>query len=130
MTIKRLEELEGIVSALASNSQAIQMQLGQGGAPEWRRKAKAALFHVNEKLRKARAELKSLRRERNERVVAARGIDVRDADALIAHAYQLLHRLVCDGVEIDPQEQAVIDGLRHYLQHVDVDAIAAAGPKS
>jgi hypothetical protein len=69
-------------------------------------------------LREVNTEIKSLRRLRNERVVAAMGLDVRDPDSLIAHAFNLLHRLASEGVDLDPQEQATVDGLRHYLAHV------------
>lgn len=67
------------------------------------------------------ARLKELRRKRNEDLVAARGIDSRDPITLIGHAFNLLHRLACDGVDLDPQEQAVVDALRHYLAHIRND---------
>lgn len=130
MDLNRLAELENqrraIVDELATiNAQLSQTRRFEGGRmlmrseySQWRNKATLAKMHKERALRDLNFEIKQLRRERNERVIAARGVDVKDPDTLIAHAYALLHRLAAEGVELDAQEQAVVDGLRHHLQHV------------
>jgi len=130
MDLERLAALEQQRAAIVDELTGINAQLSQtrrfeGGRmltraeySQWRNKAVLAKMHRERALRAINVEIKGLRRERNERVIAAKGVDVRDPDTLIAHAYALLHRLVCEGVDVDAQEQAVIDGLRHYLAHV------------
>lgn len=130
--LTRLTELEDKRHGLAKTLKDIDAQLGQtrrltsDGTREmtraeysqWRNKAVSARRHVERELMDINHELKKLRQHRNERVIAANGIDVRDPDTLIAHAWALLHRLGSEGVDFDPQEQATVDGLRHYLAHV------------
>lgn len=130
--ISRINDLEDKRHELVKVTKDIDAQLAQtrrltsDGSREmtraeysqWRNKAVSARRHAERELMDINHELKKLRRDRNERVIAARGIDVQDPDTLIAHAWALLHRLGSEGVDFDPQEQATVDGLRHYLAHV------------
>jgi hypothetical protein len=84
--------------------------------------AKRRMGELTVRLIEVNTRLKQLRRLRNEACIAARGLDVQEPVSLIGHAYNMLHKLACEGVEIDPQEQAVIDALGHYLAHVRAEA--------
>jgi len=135
--LKQLESLEAQRAALLKERDRITADLRathryQGGRRmsgseflTWR----AGIQRQNDKnlasIREVNTQIKALRRERNERVIAARGVDVNDPVSLIAHAYNLLHRLAGEGVDLDPQEQAVVDGLREYLQHGGNERVGA-----
>ena len=115
--------------ALIDKMQTIQTQLSNKNVTDaegrrvwgddyhgWRHRALTALRITTRELRDTNAQLKELRRGRNEQVIGAAGLNLKDPTSLISAAYMLLHRLASDGVEIDPHEQLVIDGLQHFLQ--------------
>lgn len=89
---------------------------------QWRNKAVVAKQRFERELRLVNHTLKRMRQERNEQAIGAAGINPADPLSLIAAAHVLLRRLASEGVDLDEKEQAVVDGLRHYLQHTPASA--------
>lgn len=128
--LNRLSALEAERKRLVDEIQSVDAQLSEKRkydrdgrmwtAPEyheWRAKAVAVRFSRLKRLRSVKEELESLRQKRHTATVkAAAGVPLASgADALLAAAHDLLRRLVSDGVDLDPDEFAVLDAIRDHL---------------
>jgi hypothetical protein len=84
---------------------------------QWRKSAITAKRHKEAALRRLNLWLKNQRRSVfTDRLASAVSVDASDPVALLRAAYELLHRLACEGVDLDPGEQATKDVVRSFLE--------------
>jgi hypothetical protein len=92
---------------------------------EWRKRAVAAKRYAEAELMRVKSWMKQHNRAAYVSRGAEMGIDATDPVALLAAAHALIHRLACDEVELFPEEQALKDTIRDFLQSRTPDAKAA-----
>lgn len=122
---QELSKLEQDRVALASQLSDIDAQLAQkrrfdsdgtmwdvGRYHRWRASAVAAKTHVLNELRAVNVRLKELRVKRTAAGVSG-GPSARD---LISGAHTLLWRLVEEGVDLDPEEIALVNSMDAWLR--------------
>ena len=122
-----VRELEAEFQTTVGEVQKIQAQLGDKDRRhpdgsrytsheyhEWRGRASAALRHLLVRQRALKDALKTARRRYNSDTPV--GPDLKTPEALIHAAFVVIHRLACEGVELDPEEQRVKDALDEYLR--------------
>lgn len=125
-----LEDGEARRLVLVEKASEIQTQLGDRNRMtingrrvtsdeywEWRGRAAVALRYVQAELRYLNLWLKQIRRERT--ADKARALDVNPSDpiSLLLAAANVVQRLRAEGVDLDPDEIAVFDAIKDYLQH-------------
>jgi len=117
-----LEDAQARHRALVYDINVIQMQLGDGSrrgrmGPEfsaWKLKAMGARLNKVDELMFLKDWIKARRAALQVGIKA----DISDPTALIAAARNLLVSLKHDGVDLDPEELAVLDALDAYCMHL------------
>jgi hypothetical protein len=115
--VRRLQDINAQLSA-----RRIGTRDADGRHPEpafqffdWRKRAVAAKTHIERQLRELNLEIKRFRRAAPIHRAAELGVDATDPEDMLRALYGLVHRLACEGVDLEPDEQALKDAVCEYL---------------
>ena len=83
----------------------------------WRQRAVIAKRYAEAELQHLKSWMKEQRRARTADQARSLDIDPTSPESLLLAAANVFQRLRSDGVEVDPEEVAVFDAIKDYLQH-------------
>lgn len=119
VSFNSIEEAQHERLDLVDRITAIEVQLAAREAStasreeflEWRARALRARHMLSTKLRRTKAWISEQRDKEAKERVSRRGGE----DGLLSQLYSLVKDLASDGVELDPDEQALLDDIDSYL---------------